>query len=323
MSLSDVVDGIRKRLKEGIYTSEALVSRSIVIPILQNIGWDIADPQTVYPEYPIEGRRIDYALCHPRNNPAVFIEVKQVGLTRGGDKQLFEYSFHKGIPLAILTDGQVWHFYLPGGRGNYDERCFLTLNLLSQETEQIASDIILYLAYEEVRKGRAFKAANDAYEKVIQDRKIKENIPKAWQILVNNENSALINLIAEKVEDLCGYKPEHYLVAEFLKHLSIKKVDTTVAPDTIISLTGTMDPSLRVIPSTSNGNTKVSKIRSLFAKQNSATDQELIDKSGFDKRNLSVAMNILKNPKRTKNPLYTFYDKMTKTYTLVSKVDEQ
>jgi hypothetical protein len=36
----------------------------------------------------------------------VFIEVKQIGRSDGGERQLFEYAFHRGVPMTILTDGQ-------------------------------------------------------------------------------------------------------------------------------------------------------------------------------------------------------------------------
>jgi len=52
----------------------------------------------------------------------VFIEVKQVGQSDGGERQLFEYAFHRGVPMAILTDGQEWHFFLPAKQGDYGDR---------------------------------------------------------------------------------------------------------------------------------------------------------------------------------------------------------
>jgi predicted type IV restriction endonuclease len=63
---------------------------------------------------------VDFALCHPARKPAVFIEVKKVGLSdAAAEKQLFEYAFYKGIPMAILTDGQDWQFFLPAEQGDF------------------------------------------------------------------------------------------------------------------------------------------------------------------------------------------------------------
>jgi hypothetical protein len=69
------------------------------------------------------------------------------------------------------------------------------------------------------------------------------------------------------------------------------------------------------------GPSKVSIIRELFTKKNSYTKEELMNASGYDVRNIHMAMNILKNPERTKpgKMLFTDYDKKEKTYTLVEE----
>jgi predicted type IV restriction endonuclease len=48
--------------------------------------------------------------------------VKQVGQSDRAERQLFEYAFHDGVPMAILTDGREWNFFLPGEQGDYGER---------------------------------------------------------------------------------------------------------------------------------------------------------------------------------------------------------
>ncbi len=121
-ALVRIVQQIQSRLKTGQFVNEAAVSQGAVLPILQALGWSIFDAQIVCPEYTVEGRRVDFALCHQARRPEVFIEVKQVGQSEGADRQMFEYAFHTGVPLAILTTGQEWHFYLPAGQGTYQER---------------------------------------------------------------------------------------------------------------------------------------------------------------------------------------------------------
>jgi predicted type IV restriction endonuclease len=114
MAISDHIERVRQNLREGRYHSEAAWSQGIVLPTLHELGWPVFNTSIVIPEYSIEGRRVDYALCHPESHPVVFIEVKKVGLSDGADRQLFEYAFMLGVPMAILTDGQEWSFYLPG-----------------------------------------------------------------------------------------------------------------------------------------------------------------------------------------------------------------
>ena len=105
-----IVREIQSRLKTGQFANEASVSQGAVLPILQALEWPIFDAQMVCPEYTLENRRVDFALCHQVRRPEFFIEVKQVGQSEGADRQLFEYAFHAGVPLAVLTTGQEWHF---------------------------------------------------------------------------------------------------------------------------------------------------------------------------------------------------------------------
>ena len=132
-ALVNIVREIQSRLKTGRFTNEASISQGAVLPILHALEWPIFDAQVVCPEYTLENRRVDYALCHQVRRPEVFIEVKQVGQSEGADRQLFEYAFHAGVPLAILTTGQEWHFYLPAELGTYQERRVYRLDLLERE----------------------------------------------------------------------------------------------------------------------------------------------------------------------------------------------
>ena len=122
MNLPSLIQQIRENMARGQLQNEAAVSQGTVLPILNALGWPVFDTSKVVPQFSLEGRRVDYALCGHAERPAIFIEVKAVGKADGADRQLFEYAFHKGIPLAILTDGREWHFYLPAEEGEYQER---------------------------------------------------------------------------------------------------------------------------------------------------------------------------------------------------------
>ena len=106
------------------------MSQGIVLRILHALGWPAYDTQAVWPEYSLSGRRVDFALCHPPGKPIAFIEVKQIGQSDGAERQLFEYAFHDGVPMAILTDGREWNFFLPGEQGDYGERRVYKLDMM-------------------------------------------------------------------------------------------------------------------------------------------------------------------------------------------------
>ncbi|AXI99818.1 hypothetical protein CYPRO_0534 [Cyclonatronum proteinivorum] len=216
MSLKSHLEKIQRKLREGAFTSEASVSQGILLPTLNELGWPVFDTSIVSPEFTVENRRVDYALCHPKNKPAIFIEVKNVGLSDGADRQLFEYAFHTGVPMAILTDGQEWSFYLPGEQGRYDERRVYKIDCLERSITEIEERLVRYLNYQRVASGDALRAARDDYRNVSRHRIIAANIPKAWVMILKEQDAALLDLLAEKVEDLCGFKPDLDVCGEFL-----------------------------------------------------------------------------------------------------------
>lgn len=207
---------VKENLKKGIYTSEAAVSQGIVLPILNALNWPVFETDIVTPEYSLEGRRVDYALCYPKNRPTIFIEVKKVGLSGGADRQLFEYAFHQGIPIAVLTDGQEWSIYLPAEQGRYDERRLYKIDLLERTAEEASERFIRYLGYHRVCSGQALIDARADYKNVTRAREVESAFPKAWKSLLSDQDSILLDLLADKVEDMCGYRPSLDKCADFL-----------------------------------------------------------------------------------------------------------
>ncbi len=89
MTLKEHIDDISDLLKEGVFAKEKerTVSDHIVNRLLQALERPIFAPQIVIDEYLIEGRRVDFALCHPESTPRVFVEAKRVGnIDKGREK---------------------------------------------------------------------------------------------------------------------------------------------------------------------------------------------------------------------------------------------
>ena len=63
---------------------------------------------------------------------------------------------------------------------------------------------------------------------------------------------------------------------------------------------------------------KMSIIREMFQNQALWTREEIMRRTGFDAKNAHAAMNVLKNPNRTKDPLNFTYNRENQTYKLVS-----
>lgn len=231
MILTEHIDDIRNRLKENAYKDEAAVSNHIVNRLLQALKWPMFSPQIIIPEYSVEGRRVDFALCHPPDKPLIFIEVKQVGKIQGAEKQLFEYAFHEGIPILVLTDGQKWRFFHTVGTGNYADRLVHELDLISGKSDEIAECLNRYLNYEIVKAGEAVQVIAEDYQNVVNERRLQKALPRAWDLLVRDLDEHLLEIIAAKTKELCGICPTPEQVKVFLKDLSVLSVEPTPTPN--------------------------------------------------------------------------------------------
>lgn len=216
MSLLNALNTILSKLEKDEFANEQAIKQGVVLRILSHLGWDSFEPTVVWPEYSVPPRRVDYALCHPPKRPAVFIEVKQPGQTDAADKQLFEYAFHEGVPLAVLTDGQTWSFYLPSGQGSYDDRRVYRLDLLERKPEEAVEKLERYLQQSRIASGAAFDAAQSDYKSRSRQQQARAVIPEAWKELVDAEDSGLLDLLSEATERRGGVQPARTDLTDFL-----------------------------------------------------------------------------------------------------------
>jgi len=219
MALGDAVESVTKSLREGRYPNEPAIAQGVVLRLLSELGWDIYNPDFVWPEYSVGQRRVDYALCSPPKRPVVFLEAKQPGKTEGADQQLFEYAFHQGVPMAVLCDGKTWSFYLPAQQGSCDERRVYKLDLLERSVNEAAEKLTRYLDFQRIACGQAIDDATNDYRD--QSRRVlaKRTIPEAWKELVDGEDPTLFERLTVQVENKCGVKPELDDIGEFLATL--------------------------------------------------------------------------------------------------------
>ena len=196
----------------------------IVQRLLEALGWPKYARHVIIPEYAVEGREVDFALCHPPSTPRVFMEVKRVGNIDKGIKQLFEYAFHTGVPIVVLTDGQKWRFYHPAGEGSYEDRKVVELDLIVGNSEECAKSLNRYLNYESVQIGEAAEVIVEDYKSIVNQRKIEERLPEVWGELVQEKNGNLLRVVMEKAKEKVGYEPTAEQVLTFLKNLSVPPV---------------------------------------------------------------------------------------------------
>lgn len=195
---------------------EADISRSVILRILDALNWSTSNRREVNPEYSVRGGRVDFALLIG-NRPKVFIEVKRGGEPLAGhQEQLLGYAFRQGVKIAILTNGATWWFYLPLQEGSWEERKFATVDFDRQDTEEIVQKLEDLLSKENVISGKAVQNAKILYEQSQKKEEISTTLPDAWNQLVSEPDDLLVELLAEKTEELCGHKPDKNEIEQFL-----------------------------------------------------------------------------------------------------------
>lgn len=190
----EIVRDIVERMGKREFRSETDVRRGIVDPLLQALGWPVSRPRIVEREYQVEDGRVDYALC-PKGKPLVFLEAKRPrGVTDAGRKQLFRYCTALGVPIAVLTDGREWHFYLLLRRGTPDERRLPPFDLSADPTEA-CTKLRRYLEYRAVTNEKNIESATRDLEQVRFDRACES----VWRGLVEAPSPEFREMFAERV----------------------------------------------------------------------------------------------------------------------------
>jgi len=199
---------------------EAATKQAILLPILQFLGWQVFNVAEVYPEYPVKGTSVDYCL-RIREENRVFIEVKRVREALDNhEEQLVGYAFKEGVKLAVLTNGIEWRLYLPLESGSWDRRNFFTISLQEQRTSDICEKLGQFLSRENVEDDSAVKSAQEILKSRKRTDSIRKALPEAWRRILTEPDELLVDIIAERTEAVCGYRPEGEDVILFIANLS-------------------------------------------------------------------------------------------------------
>ena len=209
-----------KNLGSNRLENEAQVKQAVILPVLRALGWDDADPETFRPEFAVEGGYVDYALLD-RSKPRIFVEAKRTGaISADGEGQLFRYAAHQGVPLLVLTDGNVWALYLSMAEGPPSERRFFEVELKRSDISTCVEDLNSLLRKDRVIAGAARREAERRHERVRNRMRAREGIQSAWQALLSGPDEMLRDLLAEKVEADSGSKPDLEDVDSFLRGMT-------------------------------------------------------------------------------------------------------
>ncbi len=148
-----------------------------------------------------------------------------------GDRQLFEYAYHAGAPLALLTNGVNWRLYFTYSAGTYAERLVRALDIETEPPDEVAAALDRYLSYPNTASGRAADYARADLDKRIDRHKAKEAIPRAWTRLVEDgPDGRLAALLLDATSSLVDSAPAKQDVADYLRRLKSDDRPSSRAP---------------------------------------------------------------------------------------------
>ena len=145
--LVGVIEKLQGRIRDhGSFLQENEIRTRVALidPLLQALGWDVADPGLVSPEYNVSGQRVDYALLGADGKPAATVEAKKLGESLVSHRmQMLNYSNAAGIAYAGLTDGNQWELYEVFKQVTLEERRLLDLRILDTPAHECALKLLL------------------------------------------------------------------------------------------------------------------------------------------------------------------------------------
>ena len=145
--LAGVIETLQGRIRnygDTLRQNEIRTRVALIDPLLQALGWDVADPGLATPEYEISGQRVDYALLGTEGKPAATVEAKKLGEPLASHRmQMLNYSNAAGIAYAGLTDGNQWELYEVFKQVTLEERRLLDLRLLDTSAHECALKLLL------------------------------------------------------------------------------------------------------------------------------------------------------------------------------------
>lgn len=181
------IERIKRKIRE---LSEGDVEISIVIPILGQLGWNIANPKETRSKYNFtvrSSKEVDIALFSG-DEAVVFFEVKKTSsaLSDKDKMQLLEYCRLQGVQLGILTNGFVWKFYGKANRADTKDAAEV-IDIRSASTTQAAKVIRHLLERRTVIKGEVHRRLEKTAVKKDKRERSKDFLQGIWRRIPQDE----------------------------------------------------------------------------------------------------------------------------------------
>ncbi|MDW8417622.1 MAG: hypothetical protein RML92_08760 [Bacteroidia bacterium] len=204
-------------LRSYAIPNEQAVIQSIVLPILGHLGWNFLNALEVHPQYSTNRGgagtgRVDFALRIIKDEtnmdepPFVFIEVKNLGgLNEEAEKQVFDYAYGVGVPLLVLTDGDIWSFYNPQAAGKFADRKIEEISLRraynQADIDKAANTLQKFLSKSSMIHLISYRRfIQDEYDKAMKQRILLE----IWSDFVSAKDQEFLEFVRQKIRRRTG-----------------------------------------------------------------------------------------------------------------------
>ena len=206
-ALERCLETVVERLDESM-PDPADIEKGVVLPILQSLGWDVFNPKAVKSRVPVSGANFDLALCGGDVRPQPFLEIHGSRFDPGIVPGLLSRARRAGVSLVFLTNGPKWRLDVAEADADSAVPVF-ELNLSKDDMPECAATLCLFLGRRSVLSGESEKAAIG-----------RNALPAAWRALVSQDDSFLVELLADEVRDRVGVRPDDRAVRTFLRELT-------------------------------------------------------------------------------------------------------
>jgi hypothetical protein len=214
------------RRRQSLVKGEEATKQSLIMPLLQTLGYDIYDPAELQPEYVADfaksggnKEKVDYAI-HLKGVPAIFVEAKAVGtaLDPHGGQLARYFNATPSVKTGILTNGVKYRFYTDLQEPNImSEQPFFEFDILSFSERDVD---MLRLFTKEVYDANA---VHNAAEDIIYIGKLTSLVGD----LLRNPSESFVRYLLGEIDIVAGKRLTAKVVERFIPVVR-KAIQTTL-----------------------------------------------------------------------------------------------
>ncbi|MDE2876851.1 MAG: GreA/GreB family elongation factor [Gemmatimonadota bacterium] len=198
-SLAERLHALAADFERGTFATRDEVVDGILIPLLQQLGWNTGDPGVVAPDLRTAADAVDLALCHPPGDPRILIKVGALPESAGApNPHPFDDPSTRALQLAVSDDGRDWQFHFPAGRGSIRNRRFARFDIVDGAKEHIALTLDTYLSFHAAKSREAFREAGRDYGR----KRFPAEACAAWRRAVTGRE--VVRRFLREVEETVG-----------------------------------------------------------------------------------------------------------------------